>query len=360
MTCAVLALAAAPAAGAIRVPQRFLGVSALGPIFEPGIDVPGEFELMTRAGVESVLTEFNWALQQPAADAAPDFARTDAIVLAAAARRMPVLGVVLYAPAWARVDPAAEASPPEPGPYGDYLRAAIARYGPRGTLWSEHPEVRALPVRDWQVWNEPSHEGFWSMQPSSGRYVALLRAASTAIRAADRGARVVLAGLVYDSWTQLNVLYGRGARGLFDVLSLHPYTRKLDDVITILRRNRRVLDRHRDKDVPIVVTELSWPSSVGKIDSRYGYEVTEAQQARLVRQALPRLAKERRRLGVERVYWFSWLSADADPVYPFDYAGLRTTADGAPRDKPAMAAYRRAALALEGCARKGATTKRCG
>src|SRR5205085_8385259 len=109
-------------------------------------------------------------------------------------------------------------------PYADFLTAAIGRYGPKGTLWAEHPEVARRPIRDWQVWNEPSHEGFWSIQPFAERYVSLLRAARTAIKSADPGGRVVLAGLVYDSWTQLGLLYKAGARGLFDVLSLHPYT----------------------------------------------------------------------------------------------------------------------------------------
>ena len=77
-----------------------------------------------------------------------------------------------------------------------------------------------------------------------------------------------VAGLVYDSWTQLAKLYRAGAKGLFDALSLHPYTRELRNVVEVLRRNRAVLDYHRDQDVPILITELSWPSSVGKADSR--------------------------------------------------------------------------------------------
>jgi hypothetical protein len=329
-------------------------------MFQPEIDVPAEFGRMTAAGAERVLTEVNWAVIQPSEETAPDFARVDRIVLAAAGRRMPVLPVVVFAPPWARVDRASEASPPKPAPYAAFLRAAIGRYGPAGSLWTEHPEVARRPIRDWQVWNEPSHEGFWSVQPSTRDYAALLRAAHRAIKGADPGARVVLAGLVYKSWRQLEALYDSGIRGRFDVLSLHPYTRKLSNVMVILRRNRRVLDEHGDRRVPIVVTELSWPSSVGKVDSRYGYEVTEAEQARMITRALPRLAQERRRLGLETVYWFSWLSADADPFYPFDYAGLRTLAGGeGPRDKPALAAYRRAALALEGCRRKGATVRRC-
>lgn len=352
------ALIAPPAVGA-RVPQGFLGVAAEGPMFSPGLAVQREFGLMAKTGVESVEIEFNWAAEQPAEGAPPDFSRTDRLVLAAARRRMGVLAITVFAPSWAAVDPRNQASPPKEGPYAAYLRAAIGRYGPAGSLWAEHPGVPKIPIREWQVWNEPSHEGFWSIQPFAGRYVKVLRAARRAIRGADPGARVVLAGLVYDSWVQLEQLYRAGAKGLFDAESLHPYTRRLSDVVEVLRRNRTMLDRHRDTAIPILITELSWPSSVGKADSRYGYEVTERGQARHLREALPRLAALRTKLRLQRVYWFSWLSSDADKRYPFDYAGLRKVTPSGPRSKPALAEYRRAALRLEGCRAKGATAARC-
>jgi len=328
-------------------------------MFSPDVDVASEFGLMAQTGVESVEIEFNWAAEQPDASAPPDFARTDRLVLAAAARRMGVLAIPVFAPPWAAVDPSNQASPPKPEPFADYLRAAVARYGPNGTLWTEHSDVPKVPVRDWQIWNEPSHEGFWSIQPFAERYVEVLRAARAAVKGADPGARVVLAGLVYDSWTQLELLYRAGAKGLFDAESLHPYTRELSNVIKVLRRNRTMLDHHRDFKIPILITELSWPSSVGKADSRYGYEVTEKGQASHLREALPRIAALRKKLKITRVYWFSWLSADADKTYPFDYAGLRKLTPKGPRSKPALAEYRHAALKLEGCAHKGATAARC-
>jgi hypothetical protein len=341
--------AAAPAAAKRVVPRGFFGVSAGGVIFDPRTDVPLEFDRMASVGVESVITDFAWSVEQPRPGTPPDFSRTDPIVMQAARHRLPVLAVVVFAPPWGAVDPSNLASPPKPKPYAAYLRAAIGRYGPHGSFWRAHPHVPRDPVRDWQVWNEPSHAGFWSMQPFAKRYVALLRVAHRAIKGADPGARVVLAGLVYDSWTQLRELYAAGAKGYFDAVSLHPYTLELKNVIEVLRRDRAVLDAHGQRRVPMLVTELSWPSSVGHTHSRYGYEVTEKGQAAKLRAAFPRLAALRRRLGIERVYWFSWLTADADPYYPFDYAGLRKlTKNGPPKSKPAYFAYREAALRLEG------------
>jgi len=338
----------APVAAKRVVPRGFFGVSAAGPMFDPGRNLKPEFDRMVSVGVESVITEFAWSVEQPQPGTPPDFAHTDPMVLQAALHHLPVMAITVYAPPWGAVDPSNLASPPKAKPYAAYLRAAVGRYGPRGSFWRAHPRVPRDPVRDWQIWNEPSHAGFWSMQPFAKRYVAVLRAARRAIKGADPGARVILAGLVYDSWTQLRELYAAGAKGLFDAISLHPYTLELKNVIEVLRRDRAVLDAHGARHVPMLVTELSWPSSVGHTQSRYGYEVTEKGQASKLRAAFPRLAALRHRLGLRRVYWYSWLTADADPVYPFDYAGLRKLTPRGPKSKPAYYAYREAALRLEG------------
>jgi hypothetical protein len=42
-----------------------------------------------------------------------------------------------------------------------------------------------------------------------------------------------------------------------------------------------------------------------------------------------------------------------------DSAGLRTIGPGGPEPKPAFAAFRRVALKLEGCRRKGSTAAAC-
>jgi arabinogalactan endo-1,4-beta-galactosidase len=356
----LLGLLAGPiASSSARVPFGFLGMSVDGPMLAPALDAPTQFGRMTAVGVESVISEVNWNVIQPQADVAPDFARTDRIVLAAAARGMSVLENVLYAPRWAAVHPGKGASPPEPADYARFLRELIARYGPNGTLWAEHPEVPRLPVRDWQVWNEPTAVGFWSEQPYVKGYVRLLRASHAAIRAADPGARVILAGLTFKSWQDLATLYKAGIGGLFDALSLHPYTLRVQDVLAIITANRKVMRAHGDASKPILVTELSWPSAKSATHQHYGYEQTEQGEAAKLREAFPKLAAQRRHLGIQRVYWSTWLTKDTGHD-TFDYSGLNKLRGGRVVAKPALAAYRQSALALEGCARKGATAARCG
>src|SRR5688572_18068056 len=150
-------LAAPPAAAAERtVPRGWLGVVADGPLTQRD-DVAGEWDLMAGAGVESVRTAFYWPAIQRGGPEAADFAAADRVVLAAAARRIGVLPIVSGTPAWAARRPGDETSPPRDArSYGRFLALLVARYGPGGTLWAEHPEVPARPIREWQVWNEPN------------------------------------------------------------------------------------------------------------------------------------------------------------------------------------------------------------
>ena len=197
------------------------------------------------------------------------------------------------------------------------------------------------------------------MQPFQQRYVELLRYSRFAIKGTDPGARVVLAGLTWKSWEDLGKIYRAGGKGLFDAVSLHPYTQRPRDILYILKLVRQVMARNDDQALPILITEMGWPSAKGHPNDDYGYEVTEGGQAAKLREALPLLARARTRYGIEQVYWFNWLSIDQGS-HTFAYSGLRSIDGDKIRDKPALAAYRRTVLKLEGCARKGATAARCG
>jgi polysaccharide biosynthesis protein PslG len=367
-----LLLGAAPAAAAERVPARFFGVvaepdllhdRALGPV---GTTLENEVAAMSGAGVGSIRASFFWARIQPYRtwDEIPEagrgdftdvggrpyaFGETDRLVAAAAARRIGVLPVLLWAPAWAAKYRNEFASPPkDPKQYGEFAAVLAARYGPTGDFWREHPELPRMAIRDWQVWNEPTMLGFWLDQPFAKAYVKLLQAARPALRRVDSRARVVLAGLVYDSPRALRAIYGAGGRKHFDVVGLHPFTLQVRNVAALIEQAREVMRDHGDARKPALVTELSWPSARGKVPRQYGYEMDEKGQAARVRSALPYLAARRRALRIERIYWYSWLTREVDPEYPFDYAGLRRLEDDRVVAKPAFAAFSRTARELQG------------
>ena len=79
--------------------------------------------------------------------------------------------------------PGREWSPPaDPAAYGRFAGQVAARFGSRGTFWAEHPELPRVPVRDYQIWNEPAGFApgigsvFWDDPgvPYAPGYVALL------------------------------------------------------------------------------------------------------------------------------------------------------------------------------------------
>ena len=360
-----------------RVPYGFVGAVADGPLFEPGVDLAGEVDTMSASGVESVRVVVDWSSAQPYAswDRVPadqrsrfrdengvptDYAQVDAIVGAAAQRQIRVLPVVLIAPPWAARHPGVFASPPsDPAPYARFVGALVRRYGPDGAYWRDHPGSRRAPIRDWQVWNEPSLRDFWSDTPWARDYVALMRATRIELRRADPRARLIMAGLPNKSWTELARIYRAGGGRYFDAVALHPFTRKVDGVFEILRRGRKVMARNGDRRMPLIVTELSWPSAHGKTSRTYGIEVTERGQAERVRKALPLLAARRKSLRLEGVYWYTWLTEDRRDDYPFDYAGASRVRDGRIVRKPAFRALRETALKLEGCAAKPSGARSC-
>ena len=88
--------------------------------------------------------------------------------------------------------------------YADYLRVLIGRYGPHGSFWIDNPTLPYMPIRMWQVWNEPNLLPFWATHPWVASYLALLRQAHDAIKAADPGAKVVLGGLDNYSWDYIS------------------------------------------------------------------------------------------------------------------------------------------------------------
>ena len=337
-----------------------------GPIFDPAVNLPGEFDLMTSSGVQAVRAQFSWEFAQPypgwafvPADQASrfvdeggiptDWSRIDALVTAAAARHLSLLPVVLFSPGWAAVPPPSLAAPPRNVPaYARFAAACVRRYGPGGTFWAQHPELQAQPIRDWQIWNEPNFRVFWRPKNWPRPYVKLLRAARQSIKAVDPGARIVLAGLPQQSWKALEKIYKAGGRGLFDIAAIHPFTSKVSGAVKIVRMGEDVMRRNHDGSKPVWLTEVTWPSSRGHTSTGFGYEVTQSVQAQKLAAAFRTFARLRRQLRIQRMYWYTWMSPDQSRTYPFDWSGLTTVRNGTVVRKPALAAFRKTALALEG------------
>lgn len=374
---------AVPAAASASVPDGFVGMMADGPFFYPGMNEGTELSSMVSSGVESVRTVVNWSSMQPVASeqalvkakiptanftkvngVPTDFASLDLLVAAAAERRLTVLPVVEYAPPWDSLNPRSAASPPKsPQPFARFVAALARRYGPHGSFWSAHPTIPRVPIRTWEIWNEPNFKEYWSQQPFEPGYVRLLRAVRPVLRKADPSAKILVAGLANFSWQYLADMYKLGARPFFDAVAVHPYTATPAGVITILGKVRAVMNRHGDRKKPILATEVSWPSAKGKAPTTFENATTEQGQARKVAQAVRLLAANRRRLKLSAFYYYTWIGNETMPgarADQFNFAGLLQFFDGkGPRPKPALAAFTKAALAIEGCRSKGPLATDC-
>jgi hypothetical protein len=352
------------------VPTGFVGVNADGPLVTAAdhVDLSSQLGLMVRNGVESIRVPFSWAQAQPYevnSDVPParaddfvdvrgvptDFSATDQVVALAAERGLRVLPVVLYAPGWdARANSEGFATPANPAPYARYLTALVDRYGPHGTFWNDHGPRR--PIRMWQIWNEPNLSSYWPA-PSTVGYLRLLRAAHAAIKRADPGAETVIGAITNISWQYLAQIYRRHGRGLFDVIAVNPFTATPAGIVQILRLVRQTATRFGDRLKPLIATEVGWTSAQSACECTvFDWDSTTSGQARRVAATLPVLAAHRKSLRLAGFYYYTWIGDQSKLNYDFDFAGLvGWYPDRAIALKPALGAFARAALALEGCAR---------
>lgn len=361
------------------VPQGFVGVDADGPLFgsDTTIDFSKQVSAMVASGVESIRVAFSWAAAQPyrtwadvpaaqksqftnAGGQPIDFETTDMIVSAAARRRVSVLPTVLYAPSWDAIDnPDGVDYPQQYAPYGAYLTALIGRYGPHGSFWSENPGIPKMPIRSWQIWNEPNLSYYWK-QPFAAGYVAMLRVAHAAIKRADPGAKVVLGALTNLAWKSIGQIYRvGGARNMFDVAAVNGFTLAPANVILYLRFMRDAMNRFGDHLKPLVATEISWPSAKGRTPQHFDFDTTEAGQARDLAAVLPLIGQNRVSLGLTGFFYYTWMGEEQTGDPAFNFAGLLDFHNGRVTAKPALAAFRSGVLALEQCKRKGAVATGC-
>jgi polysaccharide biosynthesis protein PslG len=349
-------LVAAPAVEAAtpHAPKGFYGVMWDRAAMDGGsVDEDAQWALMRRSGVESVRLVFSWARAQPEAGMQPDFSDTDAKVELAARNGIRLLPVVLNTPSWAEKYPGRHGSPPEfASDYAAFMSRLVERYGPAGSFWAERPDLPRRPLREWQIWNEPHFDFYWYTPGDDGawaaEYVELLRAAHGAIKTADPGAQVVLAGFADASWKVLARAYEAGARGAFDVATINLFTGRPGFVMAAVRLTRRVLRRYHQARKPIWVTETTFPAAKGLVpppaeDWKRRWYTTKSGMANRLTELYRLGAANARRLRLARIYWYTWASSYRGQDDLFDYSGLLSVGeDGASTAQPALRAFRRA------------------
>jgi polysaccharide biosynthesis protein PslG len=324
-----LAIAALLAVGAIglwagsaqAVPKTFFGVvpqTSLG---------TADYDRMGQGKVGLLRMQLNWSASDPTP--APDdydFRAFDPIVANAARNKIRILPFVYGTPSWvangldgfncsgASCATFAPKSGAARAAWADFVSAAVARYGPNGTFWKENPTLPQKPIKAWQIWNEQNSPSFYAPKPNAKAYVKLLKSSKKAIRPQDRSADIVLGGMAELAGVKsaikgskyLRKLYKvKGAKKNFDGVAPHPYGARVKKVSQQIDLIRKELRKGGDPKAELWVTELGWSSEKGGNPLNRGPKG----QATRLKQAFKYFKKNRRKLHVETVNWFSWMDS---------------------------------------------------
>ena len=191
--------------------------------------------------------------------------------------------------------------------------------------------------------------------------MALVKAAHIAIKRADPGAKVVLAGMPNDAWDYLQKIYNVPHAGrYFEVVAAHPYTVIPSNVILFLQKMRAVMKRNGDAGKPIVITEMGWNSSIGHRPSDdFCCQSTAARQAAKVKAVLPLLAQNRAALKLQAFYYYTWASQGTNGGPSAGWAGIFQINGSKLVPKPVYAQFKAGVLAIEHCRRIGKLAGQC-
>jgi hypothetical protein len=111
-----------------------------------------------------------------------------------------------------------------------------------------------------------------------------------------------------DSAVFLQRLYRvHGIQRTFDGVALHPYAANVAKLRRLTEAIRRVMVRNRDRHAGLYITEMGWGSL--HRPRQVAFEVGLRPQARELRGAYRYLIRNRHRLNLKQVHWFSWKDA---------------------------------------------------
>jgi hypothetical protein len=320
----VLALAASAQA----LPAKFWGVV---PQAHPTTE---QMQRLANGGVESLRIPVEWGSIQPQRGGPINWDGVDANVERAALAGIDVLPTVSGAPTWAvpsaRVPNGAGSKAPARLPvsgiaasgWKNLLTQAVERYGPGGDFWALHPTVPVRPIRTWQIYNEPNFKYFVA-RPNPAEYGKLVKISHAALKLADPGAQVILAGLFAGPKEARNRATGKhrgvnwfasdflermyktnpGIKARFAGVSLHPYVITARQLAPYVEELRGVLAANRDGAKGLWLTEVGWSSMAPSRTNEFAKGV--AGQARELTAAFNIVRSKAAKWKVKRVYWFS-------------------------------------------------------
>jgi hypothetical protein len=336
----------------VALPPEFYGVNAQAVFDLAPAEQQANLSAMRDGGLSVVRRDALWGRVEPGA---PDpqtgahtyqWDSTDAMVGALAQHGLRWYPILDYTAPWAESIPGNQFSPPaRDEDFAAFAGALAHRYGVGGDFWREHPELTAVPVTSYEVWNEENSYQFW--QPQAGgaeRYADLYMATRATLKSVDPRARVVIGGMVtgnVGAFVRRMYRHRPDLVGNVDAVGFHPYFVAVQDVLDSISGLRDILKSLRAGHVPIDVTEVGWIANSPAEDANRGALLSS------LAQRLPAAG-----LGVAHLIPHTWVAGDTNP---YDQWGIYNV-DGTP--KVTGAAYTRAIQRMESVVRAAAAKPR--
>lgn len=230
--------------------------------------------------------------------------------------------------------------------WADFLKAAVARYGPDGGFWrtvaGAGSDIEPRPVRVWEIWNEPNSSVFWLPAPDANAYAELFARSSKVIKEIDPDAQVMTAGMfitpqsdgAIKSTDFLREVYEQdGLAEAIDGVGIHPYGPTVGDVMDQVDETHQVVEDAGD-DATTWITEIGWGS-----DPSSGNDLakTPEKQAQLLTKSYEALLAEREAIDLQGIIWYTW--HDGDPGGDCAWCASAGLLDGDRDAKPAWEAF---------------------
>lgn len=315
--------------------SREYGIAAGGELTSKSqAELDRYFGSLRELGVRWVRWDVDWSVIQSAGAENYDWRGTDRVAATADRFGIHSLGIVTYAPGWAKKAgcPAeSQCAPRDVASFARFAATAADRYRDS--------------ILYWEIWNEPNIPLFWGPKPSAKRYAEALRLASDAIRNANPRAVIISGGLAAAGNDPdgsvapadfVRELYRYGAKDAFDAMAVHPYTYPVLPGYDVAWNNWKavrsvhdVMAENGDGNKEVWITEYGAPTggpgtyfSVNHVRSfRFGVDyMDESSQGAMMAETLSYYSRNSDWIGL--FFWYSLRDNGTSRETPENFFGL--------------------------------------
>jgi hypothetical protein len=239
--------------------------------------IRGDMASLKRAGVSVLRIAFGWdGIETGKGNFRWGF-WDDYVRIAVKENGITLIPYVCYTPTWNSTGDTSNYwnhTPKDYDEFGVFVEALVTRY--RGS------------IKTWELWNEPDIREFWS--GNAADLARLTKIGVQAVRKADPGAKVVLAGLAGHTDFTLSLFRDYGISPYVDVVNCHSYFETwngdpLEAVVPYVNTLSEIIARY-GKGQSLWMAEVGYSTlrgPDGKVSdsyhAAYGYEHTPAYQA---------------------------------------------------------------------------------